>query len=326
MDIELCNLTSAIRWLLPAVVLAVTAGSPSCDRSVTAPEGTGIVVTGPGLSGAMRAQISREATSALAYVSRRLERKLQKPVEIDVYERLAEVPAAVRKSFRDWTVAVASTHQYRVTVVSRRLRVDPPDNLKSVLLHELTHIVLGDLELSLSGGKRTLPLWFHEGLAQEIAGSVYLSGQEEIVAVRLITGEIYSWGQLAQRFPPGESDSRAAYAQCASFFSFLMEEVGLGLVMKSAENYLTGRAESLDAGMALESNTSFGKLTGPWEKRVREGRGLLSLLGRSCFEILLLLCVPLLILVMRRRNARERQVGELLDEFERYDYGEVDER
>ncbi|MFQ5506686.1 MAG: hypothetical protein ACE5F1_18100 [Planctomycetota bacterium] len=285
-----------------------------------APAAKGAVQSGEisvtGVDGEQARGIRSSALASLQVVEKSFGHSLGRSIELVMLSSEREIPAELRKSFQSWAVAVTSTHQYRVHVLRNRLGSAPPNNLRSVLIHEFAHVFLGDLELELSRGERRLPVWFHEGLAQELAGSTYLSGQEELVAVRLFTDQLISWRLLRDRLPEGESEQRAAYAQCASFFSFLVREIGLELIMKAAGHYLAGRARNLDEGLAFENGQSFTGLGADWERYLAEGRGILALLRRSCFEILLVLCVPLLFLVIRRRNRSERLAALRLAEFE----------
>jgi hypothetical protein len=168
------------------------------------------------------------------------------------------------------------------------------------------------------GVGRHLPLWFHEGLAQEIAGARLFDRSGEILTARAASGHLLSWMQLRSSLPKEEEDARFAYVQAADFFSFLIQELGLPLILEMARDYLSGRAVSLDAALAKNRWESFTALQGQWKRLVEEGRGFFRILGDHLFDLLLILSVPLLFLVLRRRYFREKEAGQRLEEWEAY--------
>ena len=250
------------------------------------------------------------ATKSLTQSEERLGLRIKKVLDFHLVRHEGELSADLKSLFSPGTVAIALTHRYQIYMIRERLLAQPPDNLRSVLAHEMTHIILGDLELELADGQRRMPLWFHEGLAQYLGGSWYYGGSEEIVAVRALSGETFGWHELALSFPKERVERQAAYAQAASYFHFLVGELGLSLLIDVAREYLGGQANSLDAALAGFVWQSFTELSAQWEKKVLEGMGLFALLERNCFNILLLFALPLLVLVFRRRQLREKLAGE----------------
>jgi len=262
-----------------------------------------------------RVSLGGQAEASLVFVERKLGEKLRGRVYLRVFRKEKDLPASIRSGFRKFTVALAERAVPRVTVLRSRLRGAPPGDLRSVLTHEFVHLVLFQMEKEGGAGRR-LPLWFHEGLAQEIAGARLFDRSGELLAARAASGHLLSWMQLRSRLPRDEDDARFAYVQAADFFAFLMEELGLPLVMKMAREYLSGRAPSLDAALAKERWESFTALQGKWKRLVEEGRGFLRILGNHLFDLLLVLSIPLLFLVLRRVYFREKEAEKRLEDWE----------
>lgn len=265
-----------------------------------------------------RASLVRVAERALSAAERALEHRMSRTVDVTVAASVDEVPPEVRGAFHAWTVGIALPGRARIWIASDRLRAEPPDDLRSVLEHELVHVVLGDLEVELSGGKRRLPLWLHEGLAQYVAESIYLGGSEKIVWFRARTDRLLSWTELSKAFPADHEETVAAYAQSYSFIAFLARAIGMRTVLQSLRDYLSGKAENLDLALAaLEPGTSYTHLTGDWVEDVKLGRGLIFLLKTNCFNILIVLAVPLLAIVLYKRFHREKRAAARLEAWER---------
>ena len=272
------------------------------------------------LSPRERVSLGGQAEKSLALVERKLGEPLRAEVFLRVFKTKADLPLSIRPSFRSFTVALAERAVPRITVLRNRLQGGPPGDLRSVLTHEFVHLVLFQMEKE-GGVGRHLPLWFHEGLAQELAGARLFDRSGEILAARAVSGHLLSWMQLRQRLPSDEEDARFAYVQAADFFAFLIQELGLPLILEMARDYLSGRADSLDAALAKKRWESFTALQGKWRRLVEEGRGFFRILGDHLFDLLLILSVPLLFLVLRRRYFREKEAGQRLEAWEAYTEG-----
>ncbi len=269
------------------------------------------------LSPRERVSLGGQAAQSLALVERKMGEPFHAEVFLRVFKTKADLPSSIAPSFRDFTVALAERAVPRITVLRNRLQGAPPGDLRSVLTHEFVHLVLFQMEKE-GGAGRHLPLWFHEGLAQELAGARLFDRSGEILAARAAGGHLLSWMQLRERLPSDEEDARFAYVQAADFFAFLIQELGLPLILEMARDYLSGRASSLDEALAKKRWESFTALQGKWKRLVEEGRGIFRILGDHLFDLLLLLSVPLLFLVLRRRYFREKEAGQRLEAWEAY--------
>jgi len=274
-----------------------------------------------GAGGTPHSGWTREASRSLRIVEARLGIRAPEGVRVVLADSEAELDPRLAASFRPWTVALAWKRKNEVWLRTDRLRPDPPGDFRTVLQHEFVHLCLFALEER--GGKgRVLPLWLHEGIAQEISGAPVFSNQAEILASRTAKGRFVSWLELRDRLPERAEDVRAAYAQSASFVSFLCRLYGLGTVLEASRLFLGGEVDSLDGGLARLKWDSFTRLQEEWERRMRSGLGFLDFLSGNCFSILLLLAAPLVFFVLRARGIRDREVDRRLVAWDRRVYGD----
>ncbi|MAE77326.1 MAG: hypothetical protein CMJ85_10710 [Planctomycetes bacterium] len=268
------------------------------------------------LSEASRNAIGRAATRALETAEACLAHGVEKRVTVTVVRRVDDLPDRVRSAFRSWTVAIAVTHKHQVFVATERLTSDPPSNLETTLSHELVHTVLGDLELELSAGKRRLPRWLHEGLAQDIAGEMLFGANDRMVLFRVRTGRLVPWSALEDSWPDDANESRAAYAQSASFVGYLRGRLGMKTIIGTARAYLRGEARNLDEALhQVTWGDSYTYRAGQWSQDI-QGATLVRLLRDNCFSILIVLAIPLFAVVMYKRWKSERAAAARLDAWE----------
>ncbi len=273
-------------------------------------------VEAKGVSGEQLAAWTSVATRARAEVQRVLGTRFEQATVLHFAKTLRDVPDRIAPSFHDWTVALATPWGGRIDVCLERVRPDPPMDLFTVLVHEFVHLALGEIEMRESKKTRHLPRWFHEGLAQEVAGKNWFPEYEEALAFRAASGRLLRWSDLERGFPKDAEELRLAYAQSSSYFGFLMRRVGYDEVLHAAARFLRGEVESLDRALYLDRSQSFSSIAAAWEEDLRSGRNALRLLGKNCFQVLLWLCIPLLFFVFRKRIFRENMADKRLQDWE----------
>ncbi len=316
----------ALLWLLPilaaiAVFVALRGAASHPSDANRGEQAAKLRLDAPGFDAELSASLLQAATQALHAAEEALDHEMRRPALIRVRKTVAEYPDSERLAFRSWTVAYARPERAELVLAMERLKSDAPDNLESVLVHEMVHVVLGDIELQLnassSGGlHRHIPRWLHEGLAQVIAGARYLNGDDELLWYRARTKQLLSFSKLTSSFPDDDETLRVAYAQASSFLAWLDVHVGRQTVLAALRSWLAGEAENLDVALAdRDRQWSFTRAEGFWAEDLRD-YGLLAVLGSSCFNILILLAVPLLGIVLFKRFRREARAGARLDRFE----------
>ncbi|PIE23014.1 MAG: hypothetical protein CSA62_09800 [Planctomycetota bacterium] len=302
----------ALRHLLLLTLAGVLLGSrplPAQQRPIQ--------LAGSGLKSLDQEAVQRLAEQALGRVEAQLDRKLQGQLRLFVVEREEQLDPELRPHFHDWTVALAHTRSGRVDVLLPRVRSEPPGDLETVLRHEFVHVLLGQLEIEASGGTKHLPTWLHEGLAQFCAGQGLFPSYEEALAFRAATDTLPRFYHLKRGFPKDATMSRIAYAQSLSFLTFCVRRIGLESILEACRGWLSGRYSSIDHALAQETGQSFGTLAAEWRKELASGGNLLRQLGQNCFEVLIWLCVPLLLIVVWKRVQDGQRMRERLERIER---------
>lgn len=201
--------------------------------------------------------------------------------------------------------ALLGQHQIHLVVGEiQRLAVD----VHGVVRHELVHELLDQFAAPHGRG---VPRWVHEGLAQYVAGDTYLRAREDDLAWRLMARRLRAFGELRTSFPTDVDDLRSAYAQSYSYVSWLVREYGfdeLLAVVRAVDDHT-----AFEAALAGRLGRPTVALEEAWRHYVLHGSGApWRVLLDQCFSLSLLAILPLLVLALRRRLAREGRVARAL--------------
>jgi len=184
---------------------------------------------------------------------------------------------------------------------------------RGVVVHELVHELL-DQFVTPHGA--LMPRWFHEGLAQTIAGDTYLGAREEDLIGRAATDRLTPFGSLRKEFPTGESGLRLAYAQSYSFVAWLVREYGMESLLAVAK--ATDDLTSFERALVGRIGRTFPQLEDAWRDHLMHGSGApWRVLFDQCFSLLLIAALPVLVLALMRRLKSEAAVSARLAENER---------
>ena len=201
--------------------------------------------------------------------------------------------------------AVLGRHQIHL-IWQQIIRTGSP--LRGVIRHELVHELL-DQYVAPHGDR--IPRWFHEGLAQFLAGDTYLDAREDDLVWRVGAGSLQRFDSLETRFPSTTTQLRTAYAQSYSYVAWLSREYGMSLLLLVARY-----ADDLTSfGLALVGQTGRDvlQLESAWRDYVLYGSGApWRVLFDSWFSLLMIFALPVLVLaLMRRLNAEQRAARHL---------------
>jgi hypothetical protein len=117
-----------------------------------------------------------------------------------------------------WTVGLASG-QRDIAIFPARIGSYPYDSLESVLWHEVVH-----LALSAQAGGRSLPRWFHEGVAMSVERGWGVTNQ---VRFLLAAGGSADLADVERLFNAGtQPESASAYLLAAALVSDLQQRHG----------------------------------------------------------------------------------------------------
>lgn len=185
-------------------------------------------------------------------------------------------------------------------------------SLRGVVIHELVHELLDQF---VAPHGRLLPRWFHEGLAQFVAGDTYLGAREDELVWRASIDRLLPFDGLRSAFPSREEDLRIAYAQSYSYVAWLVREYGMEsmLVAASAADDLT----SFEGALVGRTRRSTLELQTAWKDHLVHGSGApWRVLFDNCFTFLLVAALPVLALALTRRLAVDRRAAQRLDAAE----------
>jgi hypothetical protein len=226
------------------------------------------------------------------------------PDELDIYtySSAAELQAALDTSSSSW-IAGHAAPDLGVILVSLPAGPDQRLEIERQIPHELMHVALYYTD---AHTYQNLPIWLNEGLAS--LAELYPSPEyESILDEAFGSGELLSMASICQAFPTDSSQRLLAYAQSASFTSYLFEQYGTAgfnrLRAAFANNLGCRPAVENTLGASLES------LEGQWlrERFTRDAwqEALADLLPWAVLAVVLLVG-PIIMLfgVARRRPAR----------------------
>jgi hypothetical protein len=126
-----------------------------------------------------------------------------------------------------------------------------PFSLEVTMKHELCHLLL-----HVYLGKRKIPRWFEEGIAQwvsEGASEIILERKKPRLNEAVLAGRIIPMRTLSESFPRGGESLSLAYEQSQSFVSYVIDTYGLDGILSILKAVKEGR---------------------PWEEAVREALGI----------------------------------------------------
>ncbi len=186
-----------------------------------------------------------------------------------------------------------------------QIKPTPPDDLATVLAHELTHILLDQWAGPMAD---RVPRWLHEGLAQSLSGDLYLDAREVDLVFPARFGRLFRLADLTLEFPDDEYERRLAYAQSFSFVEWLVRSRGMHAVREGVrlatqkDGFVGGYARATGEPILIEFDR--------WRDWLRfESGAPWRFLFQNCFSYLMIGAVVLLALAGIRvwnRDGRAR--------------------
>ncbi|MGC6486224.1 MAG: peptidase MA family metallohydrolase [Planctomycetota bacterium] len=243
------------------------------------------------------------------------------PFFVHVHGRRDAMPAALAAGVHEQAPGFAQLGAHQVHLVMDVLWRSGA-SLRGVVRHELVHELL-DQYCGKNG--RYLPRWFHEGLAQLLAGDTYLGASEDDLVWRVTGGSLRSVDRLAARFPATTVQLRTAYAQSYSYVAWLAREHGLPALLRVAR--YTDARTSFSRALVAQTGRSTLALEDAWRAYLVHGSGAtLRSLFSNWFSVLLILALPLLVLALMRRLQSEERAARRLAQRAAQDRRAAEER
>lgn len=281
---------------LPAFSIAVLLGLQQPSTPFTVTSGGGDV--GPPVIARVQASV-KSALQAMAEDFPGLPRT---PFLVIVHAGSEALPAAVAEHHHQGSPGLALLHRQEVHLLWREMLADPGDGLRSVVKHEVVHILLN--QLAGDYGAR-IPRWFHEGLAQVLAGDGYLGAREQDIVWRARAKTLLLFSELTDGFPDRPSELQLAYAQSYSYVAFLVRRHGLRAMLEAVR--MVDRDVSFSRGLVRVTGEPTAALHDAWIDYLVHGSGAnWRALLDMCFPLSMVLALPILALAMIRRQRADR--------------------
>lgn len=242
-----------------------------------------------------------------------------RPMRVVVYSDPESMPAHIRRLLAYRSPGLALLLRDEIHIVLDHLKYNPPGDLRTVVEHELVHVLLDQ-----HVGKRAgpfVPRWFHEGLAQVLSEGLYLGIREEDIVWRVQQRTYLAFSDLSDGFPLNRDDLRLAYGQSFSFVSFLLGKVGLDTLLETARS--CDSSQSFGQAFLKHTGKALGSYEQGWTDHVVHGSGApyRYILG-NCFMLLLAAALPLLAFAVMRRLRRDHVYRQKLAQEDVEDYEE----
>lgn len=200
-----------------------------------------------------------------------------------------------------WIAGVA-VGERDVVIFPERVLSYPYDSLESVVRHEIAH-----LALNITAGGRSLPRWFHEGVAVSIDAGWDTGAQVQLLMAMLARPDI---AELSRLFvSPSHAETTQAYLLSARLMDDLRRRHGAGFPGTIAARVATGVPfESAFAREAGESQDAAAARA--WAGYRRWTAWVPAVTSPSAAWTLILALAFVAFAVQRRRRARRRRQWE----------------
>lgn len=272
------------------------------------------VVAGTGEVGDGDLQRVREAVaSGLPRLQREFQKPLQRRFHVFVHADREHLPEAMVASLHEDAAGFALLGMHQIHIVRDEIP-GSGSTLAGVVAHELVHELLDQYAGEFG---RLIPRWFHEGLAQVLAGDTYLHVREEELVFRLLNRTLLSFEQLRHKFPTTQPSLRIAYAQSYSYVAWLHERYGLPALLRVVA--AVDRDISFEGALVGMTQRTTLDLAEAWRDRVLHSGAPWRVMFNSCFDLVLVAILPLLVLALRRRLQSESRAARRLAESEERD-------
>jgi hypothetical protein len=234
--------------------------------------------------------------------------------EVVVVQGVARLRAVARVSTPEWASGV--TVAGRLIVV----RADGPEGERTRLLSTLRHEAVHLLWARAAGPRtRRLPLWFEEGLAEEVGGQPsVLAGARLDVA--LGTGRLLDFRDIERFWPVDAFSADLAYQQGRRWVALLVLREGWAVVPRllehvRADDAATTPSEALDRALLPLTGHTLSDWHADWRAALEERRDrwwlwLFVDLDGLLWTFLAVVCAGAFFVLRRRRRRAIEALGD----------------
>jgi hypothetical protein len=262
-----------------------------------------------GLADSHRLRAEEHLRSALAKLAPSFPGSPSRPFDVYLHSGLGSLSTADATHLHPGTPGFAVLGQDRVHILYDQIEPRPPNDLRTVLHHELVHVLVDQF----AGDKgRLVPRWLHEGLAQSLSGETYLRAREVDLLTPLIHGRLLPLRALTKDFPDDPTQRRLAYHQSYSFVDWLIRRRGLrdirqGILWATElDNFIGGFAHVTQVPLIREYER--------WQRWLTHESGAPWLfLFQNCFSYVMILGFVALAYSAARVHSREARTRRRMD-------------
>ena len=207
--------------------------------------------------------------------------------------------------------AFARPHGQVMVIDYSRLAARPL-RMITTLKHELVHLLLHEHIVY-----TTIPKWLNEGIAQWASGGVaevLVTARKSMIGDALRTGQLPSFQDLEERFPPDRKGFRLAYEQSLSIINFIEKKYGRQTVINLLGQLKNG--SSIDQAVYDTLGVTLTELEEDWRDRIRGQESWLTFFSIHIYEFLFLLGAVLTLTGFIRYWIRKKNYRDDPDEDE----------
>ena len=206
------------------------------------------------------------------------------PVRVELCTSHEQFEAQLGRRQSLWVLGVALPAEHRIVVKDL-----PPDRLRRLVVHELTHLYL---DARLGSHEAQAPRWLHEGLAMYYEGPLPFADRL-LLTDAAAAGRLHSIRDL-DRFPADPGELALAYAESGNLVVFLTglapgkgisdfidELVRTGSTERALLRTWGRSIEDLDAAWHAAITREYRRSTDPWtlQNAVFTAMALLAMVG-----------------------------------------------
>lgn len=167
----------------------------------------------------------------------------------------------------EWASGVALLQQRRIVLrTNKALPVHNP--WQATLKHELVHLVLGAYEQEVA---KTLPWWFHEGLAEALSGQGHLDTPAMDISLQSYRHQLPPLSELDKGLRNRTSTQQIAldYALSRSFCAYLEQNYGTAIYRKILQAFRYPPLSFREA-ISFATQRPFSQLENEWKSSLEK--------------------------------------------------------
>ncbi|NIQ39269.1 MAG: hypothetical protein GTN81_11840 [Proteobacteria bacterium] len=210
----------------------------------------------------------------------------------------------------DLTVAFAIPEKKLIVIdyssVTRR-----PFSLRTILKHELSHLLLHD---QIRGGN--LPKWLDEGVSQWLSdgiAEIMMDGQRSILREAVLSGTYLRLEELEEGFPTDRRSLLLAYEESRSLVEFIGSEFGTKGITNILEHLKEG--DTIDVAIDKSLSISLYDLEKRWHHHLQKWPTWIIYLTANLYVILFFLAALVTVLAFIKVMIKKRRIRQDRDDY-----------